>query len=261
MKIGFIGGGNMAEALIRGISKRAMGIIVSEPVEQKRAHLQKTYGVKTTPSNTELVREAGIIILAVKPQQMEDVLAGIKGALDESKIIVSIAAGIKLSYLQERLKSRRLVRVMPNTPALIGEGVSVISLCECIQDADFAQVKDIFMSVGSVVVMPEKYMDAVTALSGSGPAFIALFIEGLIEGAVKAGLPAHEARELALQCALGTIRMLESGISTEKLRQMVASPGGTTEAGLKVLEANNLKSILCDTIEAAFKRARELGKD
>ncbi|MDA8169733.1 MAG: pyrroline-5-carboxylate reductase [Nitrospiraceae bacterium] len=258
---GFIGGGNMAEALIKGIAARGnRDIIVSEPNETRRNHLEKSHGVKTTASNREAVEKSGIIVLAVKPQIMDEVLSGIKDLVDGTKTFVSIAAGIRISYLRERLGTERIVRVMPNTPALVGEGMSVLSMCECMHDADFSKIKDIFMSVGKVRVMPEKYMDAVTALSGSGPAFYALFIEAVAEGAAKAGLPEDVSLELALQTALGTVRMLEEGIGTLKLRQMVTSPGGTTEAGLKVLEERGFKGVLYDTIEAAVRRAGELGK-
>ncbi|MDA8389030.1 MAG: pyrroline-5-carboxylate reductase [Nitrospiraceae bacterium] len=272
---GFIGGGNMAEALIKGI--RAGGgapragstdIIVSEPTEQRRRYLEQTYGVHTTESNREAASRADVVVIAVKPQVIDQVLRdiadGMPGESEKSgeggKLIVSIAAGIRLSYLTERLGTKNVVRAMPNTPALAGEGMTVLALCECIPDAGFSRVKDIFMSVGKVIVMPEKYMDAVTALSGSGPAFYALFIEAVAEGAAKAGLPEDVSLELALQTALGTVRMLEEGIGTLKLRQMVTSPGGTTEAGLKVLEERGFKGVLYDTIEAAVRRAGELGK-
>ncbi|MDA8088684.1 MAG: pyrroline-5-carboxylate reductase [Nitrospiraceae bacterium] len=261
---GFIGGGNMAEALIKGIRAKGSGeIIVSEPVEQRRKYLEDTYKVRTTASNREAAAGSEIIIIAVKPQVIDQALAGVKEAFgtDGKKLAVSIAAGIRLGYLAEKLGTENVVRVMPNTPALAGEGMTVLSMRECMPDSGlFAQVKEIFMSVGKVMVMPEKYMDAVTALSGSGPAFFALFVEGLVEGAVKQGLPHVEALELALQTAAGTLKMLQDGMDTERLRVMVTSPGGTTQAGLNVLESRGFKNILYDTIDAAAKRARELGR-
>ena len=265
MITGFIGGGNMAEALVKGM--RASGkadIIVSEPLEQRRRYLEETYGVRTTSSNQEAATLADLVVIAVKPQVIDQVLAGIADALrqggKEKKLIVSIAAGIRLSYLTGRLGTNNVVRAMPNTPALAGEGMTVLSLCECIPDAGFSRVKDLFMSVGKVMVMPEKYMDAVTALSGSGPAFFALFLEGLIEGAEKLGIEAQTARQLALQTAAGTIKMLDEGASTGGLIKMVTSPGGTTRAGLDVLDGRGFKKLLYDTIEAATRRAAELGK-
>ncbi len=268
--IGFIGGGNMAEALIKGIRARGtVGIIVSEPREDRRRYLEAAYGVRTTESNRQAAQEADIVVIAVKPQVIDAALADIAGAFSAEnekgrggvqKLAVSIAAGVRLSYLTERLGTQNVVRAMPNTPALAGEGMTVLALCECLPEAGFAGVKDIFMSVGKVMVLPEKYMDAVTALSGSGPAFFALFLEGLIEGAVKEGLPGQTARELALQTAAGTIRMLEEGADTGRLIKMVTSPGGTTHAGLEVLESKGFKAILYDTIKAAAQRAEQLGK-
>ena len=266
--IAFIGGGNMAEALIKGIratgAKGSVDIVVSEPLPERRKYLEEAYGARTTGANAEAAEQADIIVIAVKPQVIDSVLADIsdafKGQGKKQKMAVSIAAGVRLSSLTGRLGTENVVRAMPNTPALIGAGMTVLSLCECIPDAEFVRVKDIFMSVGRVLVLPEKYMDAVTALSGSGPAFYALFIEAVAEGAAKAGLPEDVSLELALQTALGTVRMLEEGIGTLKLRQMVTSPGGTTEAGLKVLEERGFKGVLYDTIEAAVRRAGELGK-
>ncbi len=261
--IGFIGGGNMAEAIIKGIfAKHGRDIIVSEPVDKRRAYLEETYHIKTTPDNKEVVRNCNIIILAVKPQNMDDVTAEISDVISfdrRSKIIVSIAAGITLSYLSSRLKTTKIIRVMPNTPALVQEGMSVMSMCECMHDKEIGLIKDIFMSVGILLSLPEKYMDAVTALSGSGPAFIAYFIEAMIEGGVKEGLSKDNATELAVQTLLGTARLLDTGISPSKLREMVTSPGGTTAAGLKVFEEKGFKEGVIAAIEAAMNRARELG--
>ncbi|MBI3353581.1 MAG: pyrroline-5-carboxylate reductase, partial [Nitrospirae bacterium] len=183
--IGFIGGGNMAEALIKGIRGKGQGsreeIFVSEPREDRKKYLEQTYSIKTTSDNKEVASSCNIIILAVKPQNMASVLDEIADVITDEKTVVSIAAGIKLSFLQSKLKTKRLIRVMPNTPALVQEGMSVISLCECFSDTDIATVREIFMSIGKVLTLPEKNMNAVTALSGSGPAFIALFVEAMIE--------------------------------------------------------------------------------
>jgi pyrroline-5-carboxylate reductase len=258
--IGFIGGGNIAEAIIKGIFvKHGRDIIVSEPVDKRRAYLEETYHIKTTPDNKEVVRNCNIIILAVKPQNMGDVTAEISDVISEDKIIVSIAAGITLSYLLSRLKTTKIIRVMPNTPALVQEGMSVMSMCECMHDKEIGLIKDIFMSVGMLLSLPEKYMDAVTALSGSGPAFIAYFIEAMIEGGIKTGLSKDNATELAVQTLLGTARLLDTGISPSKLREMVTSPKGTTAAGLKVFEEKGFKEGVIAAIEAATNRARELG--
>jgi pyrroline-5-carboxylate reductase len=262
---GFIGGGNMAEALIKGIlhSSHATGcseIFVSEPVEERRKYLEKTYGVKTTNSNKDIASSSDIIILAVKPQIMGEVLDEIKSVVTDDKTVVSIAAGIRLSSLQSKLNTKKLIRVMPNTPALVHEAMSVMSLCECFSDKDINPVREIFMSIGKVLTLPEKYMNAVTALSGSGPAFIAFFIEAMVEGGVKSGLSKENASELATQTLLGTARLLETGMLPEKLRETVTSPGGTTAAGLKVFEEKGFKDIVLSAIDGAVKRAEELGR-
>ncbi len=259
--IGFIGGGNMAEAMIKGMTTEGMkDIIVSEPSPERRREIEQRYGVKTLQSNREIVSSCDIVILAIKPQIMDTVLDEISGLIDNTKTVVSIAAGVTLSYLQSRLKTDKLIRVMPNTPALIGEGMSVYSLCECFAGSELDIVKNILMSIGRVMALPERLMDAVTAVSGSGPAFIALFIEAMIEAGEGLGLSRNDAAELAVQTALGTARLLDTGISTERLRQMVTSPGGTTAAGLKVFEEKGLKPLVRDALIAARNRAGELGK-
>lgn len=265
MKIGFIGGGNMAEALIKGVRSpesgvRGIDILVSEPGEERRRYLELTYGIKTTSSNTEVASSCRIIILAVKPQNMPEVLDEIAGTVTEDSTVVSIAAGITLSYLQSRLKTDKLIRVMPNTPALVQECMSVMSLCECFTGPDITLVREILMSVGRVITLPERCMNAVTALSGSGPAFIALFIEAMIEAGIKVGLNSDDAATLAVQTAVGTSRLLDTGMSPSRIRDMVTSPGGTTEAGLRVFNEGGLREMVISAIEAATKRAEELGK-
>ncbi|MBI4824264.1 MAG: pyrroline-5-carboxylate reductase [Nitrospirae bacterium] len=258
---GFIGGGNMADALIKGmLSKGMKDIIVSEPRPDRRKYLEDTYLIKTTSNNLDVIKECNIIILAVKPQQMEEVLNEIRDSVTEEKTVVSIAAGITLSYIQSKLKTKRLVCVMPNVGAFVGEGMSVISLCECFDDKDIRTVRDIFMSVGKVITLPEKYIDAVTALSGSGPAFIAYFIEAMIDTGVKIGIKEEDAVTLTVQTALATARLLEEGMTPKRLMEIVTSPGGTTEAGLKVFEEKHLREIVEDALNAAVKRAKELSK-
>jgi len=259
--IGFIGGGNMAEALIKGILQSNMkDIMVSEPRDERRAYLEKTYSIRTTSDNKEICKNCTIIILAVKPQNMDDVTAEISGVISSDTVIVSIAAGITLSYLSTRLKTSKIIRVMPNTPALVQEGMSVLSLCECIHDKEMGLVREIFMSVGKVLVLPEKYMDAVTALSGSGPAFFALFAEKMVEAGLIVGLTVENASELAIQTLIGTAKLLETGMPPGRLREMVTSPGGTTAAGLRVFEERGLKNIVQAAIEAAAGRSGELGR-
>ncbi|MBI5847720.1 MAG: pyrroline-5-carboxylate reductase [Nitrospirae bacterium] len=259
--IGFIGGGNMAEALIKGMTAEGMkDIVVSEPRLERRQELEKTYGVKTLQSGREVASSCDIIILAVKPQIMESVLEELADVVDDTKTVVSIAAGITLSYLQSKLKTGKIIRVMPNTPALIQEGMSVYSLCECFTGSEVNIVKSILMSIGRVIALPERLMDAVTAVSGSGPAFVALFVGAMIDAGEKLGLSRNDATELAVQTALGTAKLLDTGMSPEKLRQMVTSPGGTTAAGLKVFEEKGLNPLVFEALHAAKNRAEELGK-
>ncbi len=259
--IGFIGGGNMAEALIKGMTMEGMkDIIVAEPREERGQELVRRYGILATQANSSVVSSCSIIILAVKPQNMESVIDEIAADIDHSKTVVSIAAGITLSYLQSRLKTDKIVRVMPNTPALVQEGMSVMSLCECFTGKEINIIRSIFMSVGRVMALPERFMDAVTAVSGSGPAFIALFLEAMIDAGSNMGLSRDDATELAVQTAVGTAKLLDGGMSPERLRQMVTSPGGTTAAGLKVFEEKELKNTVSDALHAAKNRAQELGK-
>jgi pyrroline-5-carboxylate reductase len=263
--IGFIGGGNMAEAIIKGMVQSSRfkvpgEILVAEPIEERRTYLQQTYGIRTTQSNPEVASSCDIVILAVKPQNMEAVLAEISGDISDKKVVVSIAAGITLSYLASKLKTELIIRVMPNTPALVLEGMSVMSLCGCFYGKELDMVKGILMSVGKVLVLPEEQMNAVTALSGSGPGFVALFAEAMTEAGVKLGLNRSDAVELAVQTVLGTAKMLDTGMSAENLRKMVTSPGGTTAAGLKVFEERDLMGVVAEALRAAQTRAEELGR-
>lgn len=251
----------MAEAMIKGMASHGMKeIFVSDPHEERRQYLQESFGIKTTAANTDVAAECNIIILAVKPQIMEEVLNQIADRITEDKTVVSIAAGITLSLLQSKLHTKRLIRVMPNTPALVQTGMTVMSLCECFSDSDMSTVREIFMSIGEVITLPEKYMDAVTAVSGSGPGFIAFFIEAVIEAGVKLGLSDADASTLAVQTAIGTAKLLDTGMPPAKLRAMVTSPGGTTAAGLQSFEEDGLKDTVSRALNAARDRAAELGK-
>lgn len=258
---GFIGGGFMAEALIKGMTDRGMrDIIVSEPVEERRQYLERTFGVKTINDNKLLLTQASLIVLAVKPQSMAAALEGIAGSVKPEHMFVSIAAGITIGYIQERLKTSRIIRVMPNVASMVQEGMAVLALCECFPDNEVAKVRDIFMSSGRVLTMPEKKLNAVTALSGSGPAFITYFLCSMIEGGVKEGLTEDEARGLLIQTLRGTAALLDTGLSCEKLIRMVKSPGGTTEAGLGVLEEHKVRDTIIGMIAAARKRGAELAQ-
>ncbi|MEN2994342.1 MAG: pyrroline-5-carboxylate reductase [Thermodesulfovibrio sp.] len=257
--IGFIGGGNMAEALIRGLVKDGKkNIIVSEPVDERRKYIERSYGVRTTSSNKEVVSSCEIIILAVKPQNIREVLEEIKDFISEKHTVVSIAAGIPLKLIQKYLKTDKLIRAMPNLAAIVGESMTVLALCECLETKIIAPVRDIFMSVGKVVTLPESYMNLVTSLSGSGPGFLCYILEQFIDVATELGFAEDIARELILQTFIGTAKLLDSGIPPDKIRQKVTSPGGTTEAGLRVLSQSELREILLKTLKEAIKRAEQL---
>lgn len=259
--IGFIGGGNMAEALIRGLIKNGKrNIIVSDPVDERRRYLEKCYGIKTTSSNIDVVNNSEIIVIAVKPQNILEVLEEIKDYVKEKHTVVSIAAGIPLNLIKNYLKTDKLIRAMPNLAAIVGESMTVLAICECLQMKIVAPVRDIFMSVGKVITLPEHYMNLVTALSGSGPGFLCYIVEQFMDVATELGFAEEIAKELIVQTFIGTAKLLDSGIPPDKIRQKVTSPGGTTEAGLRILSSSNLREILFQTLQEATKRAQELSK-
>jgi pyrroline-5-carboxylate reductase len=255
---GFIGGGNMAEALIKGIVKGKGGIIVSEPRADRRKFLTRAYGVTAVASNREVVEKANIIVLAIKPQNMKLVIDEIAPFVSVKKTVVSIAAGITLSYLRSKLVTRRLIRVMPNTPSLALEGMSALAFGAGLPAKVVSDVAKIFASVGKTVILPEDQMNAVTAVSGSGPAFVALFVEAMIAGAQKMGISKKNALVLATQTLIGTAALMKTGMPPENLRKMVTSPGGTTAAGVKVFEDEGLAALVTHALEGAHKRAEEL---
>jgi pyrroline-5-carboxylate reductase len=264
-KIAFIGGGNMAEALIKGLitggASKPDRILVTDVSADRLAHLQNAYGV-TQKGNVEAAREADIVILSVKPQVIERVLGEIASVVDDRKLVISIAAGIVISRIEKALKGgSRVVRVMPNTPALVLAGAAAIAGGKNATSADLALAQSIFNAVGRAVIVEEKLMDAVTGLSGSGPAYVFVIIDALSDAGVKAGLPRPLALELAAQTVYGSAKMvLETKEHPGKLRDMVTSPGGTTIEGLHALEKGKLRATLMNAVEAATARSRELGK-
>lgn len=259
--IGFIGGGNMAEALIRGLIKEGKkNIIVSDVIDERRRYLENCYGVKTTPSNKEIVNSSEIIVIAVKPQNIKEVLEEIKDFVTEKHTVVSIAAGIPISLIQKYLKTDKLIRAMPNMAAIVGEAITVLALCECLEMKVVAPVRDIFMSVGKVITLPEHFMNYVTAISGSGPGFLCYIVEELINVVTEFGFSEDIARELVIQTFIGTAKLLDSGLPPDKIRYKVTSPGGTTAEGLKILSDGTLETILRKTLQAASNRAKELSQ-
>lgn len=265
-KIGFIGAGNMGEALIRGLREtRTAGggdIVVSEPVTARASRIVKAYKVQLARDNVEVVRRADVIFLAVKPQQMGRVLREIGGAPERGRLFVSVAAGVPLSRIASRLPPpARLARAMPNTPALVGEGATAVCFGTGATAADRRLVMAVFGAFGRTVQLDEELLDAVTGLSGSGPAYVFTFIQALADGGVKAGLPRSTALELAAQTVLGSARMvLETGKHPLELRDQVASPGGTTIQGIAVLEERGLMGAVMAAVAAAAEKSRQLSE-
>ncbi|HSB82815.1 MAG TPA: pyrroline-5-carboxylate reductase [Candidatus Methylomirabilis sp.] len=264
--LGFVGGGNMGEALLRGLlAAKLVGpesLLVSDVREDRLTSLRETYGVRTHASNAEVARQADILLLAVKPQVMGQALDDLVEALDEKKLVISIAAGIPTSFILDRFSfPLRVVRVMPNTPALVLEGMSALARGLHATAEDLETTRRLFETVGKVVVVDESLLDAVTGLSGSGPAYIFLVIEALADAGVKVGLPRDVAHLLAAQTVRGAARMaLETGKHPGQLKDMVTSPGGTTIAGLHALEQGGVRAAFFNAVEAATLRSRELGR-
>ncbi len=265
-KIAFLGGGNMAEALIKGLiaagSTKPDHILAADVSADRLEHLRKTYGIVVRKNNTDAVRESDVVILCVKPQVIDKVLAEIPSAVDNRKLVISIAAGIAIERVEKALKEGcRVVRVMPNTPALVLAGAAALAGGKNAAPDDLLLAQNIFNSVGRAVVVEEKLMDAVTGLSGSGPAYVFMIIDALSDAGVKAGLPRPLALELAAQTVFGSAKMvLETQEHPGKLRDMVTSPGGTTIEGLHALEKGKLRATLMNAVEAATARSKELGK-
>ena len=265
-KIGFIGGGKMGEALINGFLRAKLssaGKIIVSDVDKKRCQLlEKGTGTKTTQENKKVTSRSDIIILAIKPNVMGDILEELKNDITPKHLVVSIAAGIPLSFIESSLsKGCRAIRVMPNTPCLVGETAAGYALGKKATRNDGKLVAQLLDAVGKSFLLEEKHLDAVTGLSGSGPAFIYVVIEALADGGVKMGLPRDVANTLAAQTAFGAAKMvLESDTDIGQLRDSVASPGGTTIEGLHALEKGGLTNVLIDAVEAATKKSKSLGE-
>jgi pyrroline-5-carboxylate reductase len=269
-KLGFIGGGNMAEALAHGLIHRkvfkAADLIVSDVAPERRRKLARALKVTTTDDNTEVLRESAAILLAVKPQTIDAVMGELAAVLSKgtkSKLFISIAAGITIERLTRGLGKRaRVIRVMPNAPAMVGHGMAAMVRARGASPADEAFALKIFNAVGDAVALKdEKLLDVVTALSGSGPAYVYLFAKAMADAAVSEGIP----RELAIRMALKTIRgaehlMRESKREVADLIRAVASPGGTTEAALRRFAENGFSDIVAAALHAASDRSRELGR-
>jgi pyrroline-5-carboxylate reductase len=265
-KVGFIGAGNMGEALIRGLVNANVvapeAIWASDVRLERLKELDSQYGIQLAPDNLDVVRQADVVIMAVKPQIMAAVLREIAPVLTRRKLMISLAAGVSTARIRATLgREVRLIRVMPNTPALVLEGVTAIAKAEGLEADDLDVAGEIFSAVGRVVVLDEELLDAVTGLSGSGPAYVAVVIESLADGGVKMGLDRRTAMTLATQTVLGAAKLLlETGMHPGALKDMVSSPGGTSIAGISALEEGGIRTTFIKAVERATGRSKELGQ-
>ena len=265
-RIGFIGAGNMATALIKGTISSGLytpGMIKAsdtDPEKIKRMH--EDYGIEGISSNKNLAELCDVIVLSVKPQVINDVLDDIRDKINKNHIVISIAAGIKISTIQSIIGDEvPVIRVMPNTPALIQRGVSAVAAGKNVSNNQMDIALDIFNAVGTAFSVEEEMMDAVTAISGSGPGFVFKIMECFVEAAESQGFDSETALLMIKNTFLGSAMLAEnSKLSLSELRKMVTSPGGTTEAGLKYLDENKIEGIICGAIETATARSVELGK-
>jgi len=262
MKLGFVGGGIMAEALITGIKDAELDaeITVGEPVATRREALAEV-GITAVADNIEAINGADIVALAIKPQQLDPVAASLKGRIGAEQTVLSILAGVKMRSIGLKLNHKRLIRVMPNTPAQISQGMSVWTASSEVPDAVREFVGKALGSFGEeVFVQEEKYVDMATAVSASGPAYIFRMIDAMIEGGVLLGMPADLARKLVIQTVLGSATLTrESGKHPGELAAMVTTPGGTTAAALMALEEGKFKATVMSAVKAAYDRGEELG--
>jgi pyrroline-5-carboxylate reductase len=266
-KIAFLGSGNMAGALVRGLL--ASGATTPDQIlcvdvrKERLAELQKVHGVRTGGDNREATRWADVVVLATKPQIFDRLLPEVAATLRPETLVVSIAAGVPIEAIEAKFDpGARVIRTMPNTPATVDAGATAISRGTHATDEDVALVESIFRCTGITVVLDEVLLDAVTGLSGSGPAYIFLIIEALSDAGVKVGLHRDSALLLAAQTVLGSAKLLlETGEHPGRLKDMVTSPGGTAIAGLHTLESGGLRKTLIDAVEAATARAKQLGEE
>lgn len=264
MKIGFIGLGNMATAMIGGIIGKGLyqsvDIIGSAKTAQTAERVAKKYGIDAGTDNKKVAECADVIVLAVKPVFLPEVIAEIKDIVDKDKLVISIAAGKSIEWIEGLFgKPLRLVRCMPNTPALVGEACTCVCLKEDAADKDRALVISLMESFGKASVLPERLMDAFTGVAGSSPAYVFLFLEALADAAVCAGIPRNQAYEFAAQSVLGSAKlMLETGMHPAQLKDMVCSPGGTTIEAVKVLEEKGLRAAVIDAVCACVDKSKGL---
>ncbi|MBI3832532.1 MAG: pyrroline-5-carboxylate reductase [Planctomycetes bacterium] len=265
--LGLIGAGNMAEALLRGVLKAGLvtkqGVIASDISLERRTLFEKDLGVKATTDNRAVVTHGDVLVLCVKPQQVDEVLAGVAPVFEPQRhLLASICAGVPTARLEKPLPAgARVVRVMPNTPMLVGLGASCISGGKHATDRDLAAVEALFSSAGIVMRVPEPMIDAVTGLSGSGPAYLFYLVEAMVDAGVAEGFTKEQALKLAARTCLGAAKMLEeTGLPPEELRKRVTSPNGTTQAAVERLDSDGVKAKIAAAVRRAAERSRELGR-
>jgi pyrroline-5-carboxylate reductase len=263
--LAIVGGGRMGEAILAGLLAAGTfasdDIVVAEPEAARRSALGLAHGVRCVSTGAEAIPGAATVIVAVKPQAMDAVVTSLAAALPEDALVVSIAAGVTCARIEALLPvGTAVVRVMPNTPALVGEGMAVVSGGAEATPEQVEGVRAMFGAVGRAIVLDERHQDAATAISGSGPAYVAIFVDALARAGVRQGLPRDIAQQLAVQTLRGTAELLErTGQHPEALADAVASPGGTTIAAIEQLESGGFRTSVGNAVSAAVKRAKELG--
>jgi pyrroline-5-carboxylate reductase len=265
MKIAFIGGGNMAEAMLSAVLNRHLAdkkeITVSDISVSRRSYLEQKYGVNVSDDSSQAIRENDIVILAIKPQVLAEVMAGLVGQLRPNQLVISIIAGKSINTISRGLAHKCLIRSMPNTPAQIGEGVTVWTATSQVTERQKKTAASILGVMGIEMYLDdEKYLDMATAVSGSGPAYVFLFVESLVEAAVKIGWTPEAAQKLVMQTLLGADHLLQkSGKTPQELRRMVTSPGGTTAEAIAVFEKGGFAGLVAQAVAAAYDKAKKLG--
>ncbi len=263
--IGFIGSGNMAEAMIKGILGKKLvepaSIFAADPRAERLAYLQETYGIRTTTNNREVARTADVLVLSIKPQVLPKVMKGINLDVRADALVLSIIAGARIKVIVKGLRHAAVVRAMPNTPGQFGEGMTVWTSTPHVTGRQREQAQEILKALGKEIWMEDEgYLDMATALSGTGPAYVFLFIEALIDAGVHMGFSRHIAEEMVIQTIKGSIKVVEElGRHPATLRNMVTSPGGTSAAALYELEKGGFRTILSKAVFAAYRRSVELG--
>ena len=266
-KTTFIGGGAMGEAIIGSLIANQLvsptHICVSEPVPARRDFLNNTYGVTTETDNARAVNGASVVVLAVKPQVLDLVMTDLDGNLSQDALVVSIMAGVRIDTLQSGLSHNRIVRSMPNTPAQVGQGMTVWTDTTAVTETDRDAAQAILEAMGEAIyVADEHYLDMATGLSGSGPGFVYLLLEALIDAGVHVGFSRDQAQQMVLQTVAGSVELMrQSGLHPADLRNRVTSPAGTTAAGTLVLERAGVRAALIDAVDTAYRRSKELGGD